>query len=114
MPLGSAELLTDYTHSRAGTPDNFQIGLGTTIVADIYLAFGLVGILLLMYFMGYMVNRWLVKSRQLNYYSIIILCAVLGNSIFLVRAGYFHAFRFMVWAVVLASINILLQRKWRR
>lgn len=114
MPLGSAELLTDYTHSRAGTPDNFQIGLGTTIVADIYLAFGLVGILLLMYFMGYMVNRWLVKSRQLNYYSIIILCAVLGNAIFLVRAGYFHAFRFMVWAVVLASINILLQRKWRR
>ena len=114
MPLGSAELLTDYTHSRVGTPDNFQIGLGTTIVADIYLAFGLVGILLLMYFMGYMVNRWLVKSRQLNYYSIIILCAVLGNAIFLVRAGYFHAFRFMVWAVVLASINILLQRKWRR
>jgi len=112
--LGSAELLTDYTFLNAGTPEEFQIGLGTTIIADLYLAFGLIGILVFMYTLGYLVNRWSSKSYQLNYYSIIILCGILGNAVFMVRAGYFHPLRFIVWALVLAYINNFLHRAWKR
>lgn len=114
MEMGSAELLTNYTYSNIYIPDEFQIGLGTTIIADIYLAFGLVGIIVLMFFMGLWVNRLLVKSTELNYYSIIIFCAILGNAIFIVRAGYFHAFRFIVLALLIAYINKLLQNAFKK
>src|SRR5690606_10217653 len=91
---GSASLLTEYTFLNLNTPDEFRIGLGTTIIADIYIAFGVIGVLIFMYILGRLVNKWLSKSYQLNYYSIIILCGVLGNAIFMVRGGYFHPLRF--------------------
>lgn len=111
---GSAALLTDYTFLNAGTPEEFQIGLGTTIIADIYIAFGLIGVLVFMYILGYLVNRWSGKSYHLNYYSIIILCGILGNAVFMVRAGYFHPLRFIVWALLFAYINRFLHRAWKR
>lgn len=111
---GSAVLLTNYTYLNSGTPEEFQIGLGTTIIADIYVSFGLIGVLIFMYTLGYLVNKWSNRSYQLNYYSIIILCGFLGNAVFMVRAGYFHPLRFIVWAFVLAYLNRFLHRAWKR
>lgn len=111
---GSASLLTEYTYANFYMPDEYKIGLGTTIIADIYVAFGVIGVLIFMYILGSLVNKWLSKSYQLNYYSIIILCGVLGNAIFMVRGGYFHPLRFIVWALVLAYINRFLHRAWKR
>ena len=65
LEQGSAALLTDYTFLRANTPEDFQIGLGTTIIADIYLAFGVIGVLFLMYFLGYYVNKLTNESLYL-------------------------------------------------
>ncbi|MFD2554226.1 O-antigen polymerase [Sphingobacterium tabacisoli] len=114
LKLGSASLLTDYTFLNAGTPEEFQIGLGTTIIADLFLAFGFVGVVVLMYFLGYCVNKWSFRSLDFDYYSVVILSAMLGNAIFIVRAGYLHPLRFVIWALVLASLNRFLHRAWKK
>lgn len=114
LKSGSAEILTEYTFSNLHTPKEFQIGLGTTIIADLYLAFGLPGVLILMFFLGRSVNKWTQRSLALDYYSIIILSAMLGNAIFIVRAGYMHPLRFIVWALLLASFSRFLTRAWKR
>lgn len=111
---GSAELLTDYTYLNHNTPDEFQIGLGTTIVADVYIAFGVVGVVLFMFILGKYINILCLRSINLNYYSIIILTGFLGSAIFIVRGGYFHPFRFIIWALALASLNRYLHRAWKR
>ncbi len=114
LKQGSAALLTDYTYINFYMPVEYKIGLGTTIIADIYIAFGLAGVFLMMFGLGYCVNRWSTLSYFLDYYSIIILCGFLGNAIFMVRAGYFHPLRFIIWALILASINKFLHRAWKK
>lgn len=102
---GSAELLTHYTFDVYKTPPKFQIGLGVTIIADIYLAFGLIGVLLLMYILGYFINKYTMKALLLNYYSLVIMGGMLANAIFLVRASYTHPIRFTLWALFIAYLN---------
>lgn len=111
---GSAELLTDYTFDVHKLPSEIRIGLGTTILADIYLSFGLVGVIVLMFLLGYLVNRYTIKSLSLNYYSMIILGGLLANAIFLVRASYTHPVRYILWALFIAYLNKILLLKWKR
>lgn len=111
---GSADLLTEYTYDRYKTPRKFQIGLGTTIIGDIYLAFGIIGVILLMYLLGYLVNKYTVKTLLLDYYSMIILAGLLANAIFLVRASYTHPIRYILWALIIAYLNKNLLIQWRK
>lgn len=110
----SAELLTDYTFDVYKTPKQFQIGLGTTIIGDIFLSFGLIGVVLLMFLLGYLVNRYTVRSLSLNYYSMVILGGLLANAIFLVRASYTHPVRYILWALFIAYLNRMLLLKWKK
>ena len=54
--FGSAEALTEYTYKKLGTPKEYQIGLGTNTVADTYLSFGLIGTIILMFFLARLIN----------------------------------------------------------
>jgi oligosaccharide repeat unit polymerase len=103
--FGSAELLTNATYETYKVPVDQRIGLGTTIIGDIYLSFGLIGVILLMYLLGYFINTLLIQSINYNYFSIIVFAAMLANSVFLVRASYTHAVRFVIWALTIAYIN---------
>lgn len=102
---GSAELLTDYTFDEHKISDDARIGLGVTVIADIYLSFGLIGVIILMYFLGYLVNKYTVRALLLDYYSMVILAGLLANAIFLVRASYTHPIRYILWALVIAYFN---------
>lgn len=110
----SAELLTQYTYDVYKTPVEFQIGLGTTIVGDIYLAFGLIGIILLMYLLGYFINKYTTQALLLNYYSVIIIGGMLANAVFIVRASYTHPIRFVLWALIIACLNKSLLIRWKK
>lgn len=111
---GSAEVLTAFTFEDLNTPEEFRIGLGTTIIADIYLSFGLLGSIFLMFGLGLYINKITQRSLSLDYYAIIMLGTMLGNAIFIVRAGYVHPLRFVVLALVLAYLNRLIQSSWKR
>jgi oligosaccharide repeat unit polymerase len=106
--FGSAELLTDYTNTKHKIPFDYRIGLGTTIIGDIYLSFGLIGVILLMYLLGRFINRYLLRTLSMNYYAIVILAGMMANCVFLVRANYTHALRFVLWSLFIAYINKLI------
>lgn len=101
---GSAELLTAFTYDNLNRNYNKYTGLGTTIIADIYLSFGFLGIIVLMFLFGHFINVQYQKAYEFNIYSMIIVASLLANSIFLPRASITHFVRYMVWAIGLFYI----------
>jgi len=97
-------LLTDITLEE--TNRLVEIGLGSTIIADIYLSFGLFGVIFLMFLLGYFINKLYINSMNNEYYSIIVLSVMLSNSVFIVRDSYLHPFRYIIWSLVIANINV--------
>lgn len=79
--MGSAELITNYTYDSLGSFSERRTGLGTTIIADIYLSFGTWGVVCLMFFLGRFVDIHQRRANS-NVYSLIILAAMLANSVF--------------------------------
>ena len=110
--LSSAELLTKDAHETLNTPESAQVGLGTTIIADIYLSFGVIGVFLLMFILGYYISTLQRNVLLLDYYSIIIYSAFVANSVFVARASYTHPLRYIILCFGVAIIirNILLRR----
>ncbi|MFN3019477.1 O-antigen polymerase [Chryseobacterium sp. TY3] len=102
--MRSALITTKDTFGEVGT-----WGLGTNIVGDVYLAFGILGIFILFPIMGYGVNNLRVKSYNspiiLLYYAILISYAV-----YLPRAEYFYFVRYFVWCSIILYLAIKLQK----
>ena len=93
--IGSAEIFTSYLYD--GTNDS---GVGTTIIADIYISFGFVGVILLMYFLGWFVHKtW---KNTLN--DMIIQVSLFSTCIFMGRSAYLSPLRLMVWGIVICWI----------
>lgn len=92
--LGSASLSTFLT---LGDPPEF--GLGTNIVGDVYLAFGLIGVLIFFYALG----RFIIHARELafngSYPYMIIYLALASDAIYMCRASYFDALRIILWTI---------------
>jgi len=98
--IGSAEVLTDFTLG----PDPF-VGLGTNVIADLFLSFGLPGVLFFMFLLGYFVNLNHYRAKMKHYYSIIIYASMMSFSVFLVRSTYTHPFRLIVWSLLIGLLN---------
>ena len=104
---GSAELLTKYFLDN--NPNFPSIGLGTTIIADMYMAFGFIGVLVIMYILGRWVNNSLCKAQALDYYSLITYAALMSISVFIVRGSCTIPIRPVLWCLSIAYINYKLQ-----
>jgi oligosaccharide repeat unit polymerase len=104
--FGSAEIFTDYTLGTSPT-----VGLGTTIIADIYLSFGVSGIIVLMYLLGYFSKSIYLRAIQLDYYSIIAYAAITSFSVYWVRTTYTHPLRLLLWCLLIAYLNKILTNK---
>ena len=61
------------------------------------MSFGLTGVLLFMFILGYFVNRHLDKAKKLNYYSIIIYACMMSYSVFSGGASYTHPTKLIIW-----------------
>lgn len=93
--MGSAEILTGYLYD--GTS---RSGLGTTIIADIYLAFGFVGVVILMYFLGWFVHKtW---KNTLN--DMLIQVSLFSTCVFMGRSAYLSPLRLIVWSIIICWI----------
>lgn len=92
---GSAEIMTKYL---SGAGD--VAGLGTTIFADIYLSFGVIGVPLFMYLLGYYANK---KWRN-SFYGLVINTAFFSSCLFMCRAGYFLPMRLILWGLLFSKI----------
>jgi len=107
--IGSASFGTFLEFGKDST-----LGLGTNIVADVYLAFGLLGIVVFFMFLGWLVGR-AESQYKTNVYWNIIYYFLISNSVFFVRSGFFDNIRPLIWALVfmfLINKKYSLQKKW--
>ena len=109
---GSGELLTsDFLNNNPGYP---TIGLATTVIADIYMAFGWVGVIVIMYFLGRFVNRSLIKASGMCYFPLIIYAALMSISVFIVRGNCTIPIRPVIWCLCISYVNYKIQLRCKR
>lgn len=94
--LGSATFSTFIT---LGT--NPRLGLGTNLVGDVYLSFGLVGVIILFYLLGYFINYMRQKTFEGFYFQTIVYFALIGNCVYFCRSSYLGSLRTILWAIIL-------------
>lgn len=102
--MRSALITTKQTFGYVG-----EWGLGTNIVADVYLAFGLLGVLIFFPLLGYLVhyskNNFYKSLLALSLYSVL-----LSYAIYLARAEYFYFFRYFIWCYLILLLSIKFQK----
>ena len=69
--------------------EDSSLGLGTSIIADIYLAFGSIGVFFFMYGLGKFIHYLEFKIKSNNVYCMIIYANMIAFSIFLNRGEFF-------------------------
>ena len=97
-----------FTYIKFG--EDYVHGEGTTIIADIYINFGYIGVLLAMFLFGAFykkVNFELHLKR--SYYWVIIAVIVGGYSLYMGRANLLHPLKYVVWSIPM--IYFLVKKK---
>lgn len=84
--------------------DTSSLGMGTTIIADLYLSFGAGGCVFFMALLGWFIGFIMYQGKN-NIYALTCYGVMMAFSVYLVRAEYFYFARTLVWSLVL--INIL-------
>ncbi|WP_300672936.1 O-antigen polymerase [Soonwooa sp.] len=74
-------------------------GVGTTIIADVYIAYGEIGIFFFMAFLGYFINKNRVNSQN-SIFSMTIYGVLISYAVYLARAEYFFFMRYLIWTLV--------------
>jgi hypothetical protein len=91
-------------------------GLGTNIVADVFLSFGLPGTILLLGALGYFVNKTKALAEKGYFYPLISYSILVSYAIYLVRAEFFFFLRLLLWALLLGilfkSYPFFIRIKW--
>jgi oligosaccharide repeat unit polymerase len=84
-------------------------GLGTNILADVYISFGILGIVIFFIALGYFVN--LSMKRSFSSISYMVLYGVLiSYAVYIVRAEYFFFFRYFVWSYLIILFALKYQK----
>ncbi|VWX31636.1 conserved membrane hypothetical protein [Moraxellaceae bacterium 17A] len=104
----SSLLYTEYTLGSVTT-----LGLGTNIIADLYFAFGSIGVFIFMFALGFLVKKSSVKA-QYSIFSLLIYAIITSYSVFLVRAEFFTFLRVMLWSIVILFIVTRTKSSWKK
>lgn len=102
--VGSAEVLTNYM-TPAG---QYWGGMGTTIIADVYISFGGIGVIVFFYCLGMFVHkRW--KNSMTN---LLVEISLASSCIFMARSSFFLPMRSIIWSLLFCAIlNTINNRK---
>jgi oligosaccharide repeat unit polymerase len=86
-------------------------GLGSNLISDVYLAFGIIGVICFFYVLGMLLGKSKIEASKNIYWNIFYFFLV-SNSVYWARSGFFDNLRYLVWALVIVSLyNIYLKRK---
>lgn len=84
-------------------------GLGTNIMADVYISFGMVGVIIFFILLGYFVNFSMKKAHtSLPYF--ILYSIFISYAVYLARAEYFYFVRYFVWAYCIIIFSLKFQK----
>ncbi len=78
-----------------------SLGLGTNIIASLYLGAGLFGVIAGMYFYGMLVKKCSLKASENNPYKVLLFLILMGVSVYNVRSEYFYAAGLMTVSMVM-------------
>jgi oligosaccharide repeat unit polymerase len=84
--------------------NNMTFGVGSNIIASLYLSSGLCGVILGMFFLGYIIAYLRCKFNINSYYGSCAYLSMMSYAIFLVRADYFIFLRQLLWCLLLLYI----------
>lgn len=93
--ISSATLVTDLYFN--DVVDKERVGLGTNIVGDVYLAFGLLGVLFLFFLFGKVINYLYKKGCSGNNLYVLLYGLVFMDAIYYPRSGILTSIRPIVW-----------------
>ena len=93
--INSAYLLTEYLGSSAG--------MGTNFVADLYLSFGMFGVVIFPYLFGAVLS-YLKASIYDSYFKALIYIIISGFSMYIVRSSLFFLLKFVLFSFVVSKI----------
>lgn len=109
--LSDADLRSEVLTTKWASSD---AGLGTHIVGDVYLAFGLFGVIFLFYLLGYIV----AKSRRYmflgNRKGTIIYLILLSGAMFMCRGSYFYSLKNIVWSLIIVSLFGIIKKRRKK
>lgn len=108
----SQEMLTNYTRSDFGHSE-LDYELGSNCVVDVYMAWGMIGVLVMFYLLGVLIRNLEAKMNH-DMYSFITYSILFGTSVFICRGGFFGPFRSVVWGLVILYFCIGLSVKKRK
>lgn len=82
--------------------DSTQGGLGTALIGDIYYSFGLIGVIILMFLIGLLVNK-LTRAHN-SPYAMSLLIVLAGNALFTPRVEYCYILRSLSFTIIFLYI----------
>ena len=88
--LSSSTIITNY--SRA------NYGLGTNVIIDLYMQFGVPGVIFFMLILGYYISFIMVKRSLVNLFALVFF---MSYSIYIPRSSMFDAIRFILWSIMI-------------
>lgn len=80
------------------------LGLGTHIVGDVYLSFGFIGVIVLFYALGYIIQYTRQKKQEGYWWGTIIYFTLLSQAIIMCRGSYFVSLKNIVWILLFTYI----------
>lgn len=109
-PLTSLDLSSGLriTAESLGMTSDLTVGFGTNIIASIYMSFGMIGVIIMMYLLGWMIKYIEQKvCCQNSIYYLLFYGVMMSYSVYIVRAEYFVFLRYLVWGLIIININKL-------
>lgn len=94
--VNSANLVTDLYYDNAKYVEG-HIGLGTNIIGDIYVCFGFVGVIVLMFLMGRLIRVLYKRICEGDIVSTILYVTMFMDAIYWTRSCYLTPLRTMAW-----------------
>lgn len=79
-------------------------GLGTNAISDMYLAFGIIGVLMAFYYLGYIVS-WLRNSKSKSLYYCIAYYILVSGAVYSCRSTILGNIKPIVWSMVIVWIT---------
>jgi len=96
--ISSGGLVTSLQFDK-GDPN--RIGLGTNLIGDIYVSFGLIGVVLLMYLLGKFLRKMNRGCHKGDILCVIIYSMIFIDSVYLSRSSFLACVRSVTWVLVI-------------
>lgn len=79
------------------------LGFGTNMIGDLYLGFGLLGVCVGMYFLGWIVH-FTQRNCKTDIYCLVTYFMLFAYSVAMPRVEYFYVLRPLLWALIILNI----------